>query len=218
MSIFAINKNQFVLKALAGILTPLLAACGLFGGGGDEPIGAQHPSPVVTSSTAVSEPTPAATPTQSPAVLPTAPAEKPAAAPELVFATDLLALEYTADWRISNRTEDSVTYTLKERPGEVLFSVQWTPGSTPDSLDAFAERLELLAAEVVRLEDIRFGGQAARRYLSLFLGGNEASSMVLNVIAHVQGTTYLVTFAASPDLFQEYAGKAEDFITRLRVP
>ena len=197
------------MLALTGLLALTAAACSSGGDGEDDSSGVTRtPSPTAT------------TPLQrlSPTVTPTAPAQSIIEPAARAFTSELLSLDYTTDWRISGRTENSVTYTLVERPGDAVFSVQWTPGASSDSVDVFVERLELLAAEVVRLEDIRIGDHTARRYLSLFLDGDQVSQLVLNLMVNVSGTGYLVTFVAPPDDFPQHVEKAEEFIARIQIP
>jgi len=197
---------------LAAVATLLLVAAGC-----------PAPPPMATTTPARPAPPPtlaAVTATPRPALQTVAtPAVTGTPAAGFGFKNAFLSLSYDAAWRISGKSDDSMTLTHKEAPGQVLLSVRWLamPAAQAGDVQAlYEEKLKTMATETKKLEDVRIGGVVANRYASAMkTGGSEVVS--LNVFLSSAKTMYFVTFAGERDRFVKYAQQANTVIDTLRI-
>jgi len=188
-----------------------------------------------TQSLPTALPSPAATPTLSlptaspaPPVTPTpgrpsaspSPAATAAPTASFTFKNELIAFDYGTAWRLSGTSENSVTLGLKEKPGDVFLSVKWLPSDQSRSSDVhrlYEERLNMVAREVRRLDDITIGNITATRYAGIIRKGNK-SVVALNVLFQSGSVLYMATYSAKSVDFPTYSAEADRVIKSLRVP
>ena len=126
---------------------------------------------------------------------------------------------YSTAWRMSGKSDNSVTLTHKEAPGNAVLTIEWVAKNASQAADIralYEERLKSLASETRKLEDVRIGGVVAQRYASSIKTGNSVA-ISLNVFLSSANTLCFVTFATDRDRFPKYAQQANDVISTLRA-
>ena len=213
-------KRALVLQRLAlGLGTFLIPVVLIASCAKEEPSGRTTSTPTPTSAvetvataTPTVEPTPTPTPTRTTAST---------QSNTFTFENEFISFDYGTEWRTSGETDSSIVLTHKEKPGDVLLSVQWVEGQVSDTAGVaqlFKDQLELLATDVQTLMDIKIGSIDAKRYASMVSRDDGRAVVSLNVLFNSGNTFYLVTFSADPDDFVTYEAHANRVINTLRIP
>ncbi len=200
--------NRLPRVGLSLVVMALIAVTACTGGSKDESTATAGPEPTATSSV---QATTGISPTSTPR-------SDGGGSALYAFDGEAVSIGLSSDWRISSQSADSVAYTHVDAPGTVLLNVQWVEDATEDFELFFLQRLELLADATEPLEPSSLSGSEANRYLTTFVDADgEVITVALNVTAFANGTAILVTYAAPPDVFENFARDAESVIESIKI-
>jgi hypothetical protein len=136
------------------------------------------------------------------------------------FENEDFSIQYGTEWLISGKTDNSIVLTHRERPGNILLSLQWFEDQITDAttlIQLYKNQLNLFAADVQKLEDFNIGTIRAERYASLVSRSGEESVVTLHVLFNSQDIFYQVTFSATQDDFSVYTSSANQVIDTIRI-
>ena len=137
---------------------------------------------------------------------------------DLRYEGDVVQFAYPKIWRISDRVANFVAFTHVSAPGDALITVQWESGITAEIVSRYTARLELVADEIVHLENTTIDGIPATR--TLIAGpspGDQTPNLVLVVVVIKGGIGVIVVFAAPSDLFDSFVPDVEEFISAIDI-